>query len=155
MRVGKKLAIGSGLGFGFALLGFLPLILMTLPNPRPVTIPGLAGERIGTYVNVSDSIYKLFPYATSLQEFPADALTAEPSSHIFLKYRQLDDLDSYNLYKWKGGDALPVAKDTNQEKTLELIPESRLEAGEYFVQAARDGMYGGTDYFYFRVSGGD
>ena len=155
MRPGKKLAIGSGLGFGFALLGFLPLILMTLPNPKPVTIPGLEGERVGTYVNVSESIFKLFPCAASLQEFPADALAAEPSSHIFLKYRQLDDPGSYNLYKWEGGDALPVEKDTSREKTLELIPESRLEPGEYFLQAARDGMYGGTDYFYFRVGGGD
>ncbi|MHB8859396.1 MAG: hypothetical protein ACYC6Z_07950 [Thermoleophilia bacterium] len=155
MRLGKKLAIGSGVGIGFALLGFLPLILMTLPNPQPVTIPELAGERVGTYVNVADSIYKLFPYAANLQEFPADALTATPSSHIYLKYRQLDDLDSYNLYRWDGGASLPLEKNTNEDKTLELIPESRLEPGEYFVQAARDGMYGGTDYFYFRVSGGD
>jgi hypothetical protein len=131
----------------------LPLILLTVPDPHPVKIPGLAGEIAGTYIQRADGLYRLFPYTAPVMTFPSDALVLDGAQpQVIVKYRQLDLLTAYGISRYSDSHEIPVQKTVDQSgKALYLQPTSPLAAGEYVVTAARDGADAGTDYFYFRV----
>jgi hypothetical protein len=131
----------------------LPLILLTVPNPHPVKIPGLAGEIAGTYVQRADGLYRLFPYTAPVMTFPSDALVVDGTQpQVIVKYRQLDLLTAYGISRYSDSQEIQVKKTVDQTgKALYLEPTAPLAAGQYMVTAARDGADAGTDYFYFLV----
>lgn len=150
----SKLVIAAGVGSVVLVVGFLPLLFLTLPNPEPVLIPGLEGERVGTYIALDNGLYKLYPYTAPAASFPEEAISVDSGPRIFVKYRQLEALSIYGIRTWSGNEEIQVNKDTSNDNVLEMTPESDLAPGEYYIVAARDGIYGGIDYFYFRVEGG-
>jgi hypothetical protein len=148
-----KIAIVASLGSVILGVAFLPFLLMTLPDPHPVKVPGLSGERVGTYVLRTDGVYKLFPYTAPLVTYPADALVVDdPRPQVVVKYRQLDSQNLYGILRYDGGQQVEVDKTVNSDtKSLELRPKEALAKGRYIITAARDGADGGVDFFYFRV----
>ena len=152
MNTKAKLAIVATLGLIIIGVAGLPFILLTVPDPHPVAVPGLAGERVGTYVLRADGVYKLFPYTAPVFSFPGDALVVDdPRPLVVVKYRQLDSLALYGIRPYGGADAVDVDKAVLAESSLQIQPMAPLPTGEYVITAARDGMFGGEDYFYFRV----
>jgi hypothetical protein len=137
----------------FIAVAVLPFILLWVPDPHPVKIPGLAGEIAGTYVQRQDGLYKLFPYTAPLMTFPADALAVDdPRPQVVVKFRQLDLLSKYGITSYSDSQDVAVDKVVDQAgKAIYLRPTSALGTGEYVVAASRDGADGGEDYFYFRV----
>ena len=131
----------------------LPFILLTVPDPHPVKVPGLAGEIAGTYVMRQDGLYKLFPYSAPLLTFPNDALVVDdPRPKVMVKFRQLDLLSLYAISRYASPQVPAVDKTVDQAgKILYLRPKEALNAGQYVISAARDGADGGEDYFYFTV----
>jgi hypothetical protein len=137
----------------FIAVAVLPLLLLSVPDPHPVKIPGLAGEVHGTYVQQSDGLYKLFPYTAPAMSFPADALVVDdPRPHVAVKFRQLDFLSKYRMASYADTREIAVDKVVDEPgKVIYLRPQGALSPGEYVVAASRDGAEGGEDYFYFRV----
>ncbi len=137
----------------FLAVAVLPFILLSVPDPHPVKIPGLGGEIAGTYVQQQDGIYKLFPYTAPMMAFPADALVVDdPRPEVVVKFRQLDFLSKYGITSYGSSQGIAVDKVVDQAgKALYLRPRSALGPGEYVIVASRDGADGGEDYFYFRV----
>ena len=137
----------------FIAVAVLPFILLLVPDPHPVKIPGLAGEIAGTYVQRQDGVYKLFPYTAPVMTFPADALVVDdPRPQVVVKFRQLDFLSKYGISGYSDSGEIAVDKVVDEAgKALYLRPTSALSPGEYVVAASRDGADGGEDYFYFRV----
>jgi hypothetical protein len=137
----------------FIAVAVLPFILLSVPDPHPVKIPGLGGEIAGTYVQQQDGVYKLFPYTAPLMTFPADALVVDdPRPQVVVKFRQLDFLSKYGITSYGSSQGIAVDKVVDQAgKALYLQPQSALGPGEYVIVASRDGADGGEDYFYFRV----
>jgi hypothetical protein len=131
----------------------LPLILLSVPNPHPVKIPGLAGEIAGTYIQRADGLYRLYPYTAPVMTFPSDALVVDGAQpEVIVKYRQLDLLTAYTISRYGDSQEIQAQKTVDQTgKALHLQPRAPLAAGQYMVTAARDGADAGTDYFYFRV----
>lgn len=131
----------------------LPLILLAVPDPHPVKVPGLNGEIAGTYIERQDGLFKLYPYTAPLMSFPSDALVvADGQPDVIVKYRQLDLLGAYGISRYGDGREMAVQKTVDQTgKALHLQPTTALATGQYVVAAARDGADGGRDYFYFRV----
>ena len=147
-----KMAIVATLGLIVLGVAGLPFILLTVPDPHPVAIPSLAGERVGTYVLRADAIYKLFPYTAPVPLFPKDALVVDDSKpQVVVKYRQLDAIGLYGIRPYGGTKPVDVEKAVLAENSLHIQPKDPLPTGEYVITAARDGMFGGEDYFYFRV----
>lgn len=134
-------------------VAILPFLLLAVPDPHPVKIPGLAGEISGTYVERQDGVYRLFPYTAPLMTFPADALVVDgPKPHVMVKYRQLDLLSAYGIARFGESQPIEVTKTVDKTgKVLYLVPVVPLAGGQYVVLASRDGADAGTDYFYFRV----
>ncbi|MHB0867495.1 MAG: hypothetical protein ACYC6B_08675 [Thermoleophilia bacterium] len=147
----RRFQIAVVLGTATLVIGALPFLFLILPNPVPVRVPGLDGEIIGTYIARDDGIYKLYPYTAPASEFPAEALTVSDRPWITIKFRQPGSLGVYGIWSWSDNQPVPVRKNLFGEQRLELIPENALNPGDYYVAAARDGIYGGEDYFYFRV----
>ncbi len=139
------------LGLAVLLLGGLPILLMTLPDPVPVKKTSLEGERVGTFVEAEAGLFKLFPYTAPNPAFPPSAAVTGPQPKVFVRARRLDALSAYTIRPYPGGEPLPVDRRLLDPQTLELACGRPLPSGKYYVTAARDGMYGGTDYFYFRV----
>ncbi len=137
----------------FIAVAVLPFILLAVPDPHPVKIPGLAGEVSGTYVQRQDGFYKLFPYTAPMPSFPADALVVDdPRPQVTVKFRQLDFLSNYGITSYTDSREITVDKVVDEAaKTLSLRPVSALDPGEYVIAASRDGADGGEDYFYFSV----
>ncbi len=130
----------------------LPLLLLTVPDPHPVKIPGLAGEITGTYVQRGDGVYKLFPYTAPLMSFPTDALVVdETRPQVVIKSRRLDFLSSYGITTYDGSTAIAVEKTVDEGGALHLQPVVALGPGEYVIVASRDSADAGRNYFYFRV----
>jgi hypothetical protein len=152
VSVKAKLVVFASLGLIVLGVAALPLILLGLPDPHPVAVPGLEGERVGTYVLRDDGVYKLFPYTAPLFSFPGDALLVDdPQPRVVVKYRQLDSLSLYGISRYGTGQTVDVEKTLIADGSLRVQPTAPLPAGEYVITAARDGMFGGEDYFYFRV----
>jgi hypothetical protein len=137
----------------FIAVAVLPFILLSVPDPHPVKISGLAGEVNGTYVQRQDGLYKLFPYTAPLPTFPADALVVDDSRpQVLVKFRQLDFLSNYGITSYAGNQDMAVDKVVDQAgKTISLRPIAPLSPGDYVVAASRDGADGGEDYFYIKV----
>lgn len=152
MSKGAKVVIVATLALIVLGVAGLPFILLTVPDPHPVTVPSLAGERVGTYVLRADGIYKLFPYTAPAPSFPEDALVVDDSKpQVVVKYRQLDALDLYGIRPYGETKPVDVEKVVLAESALQIQPKDPLPTGEYVIIAARDGVFGGEDCFYFRV----
>lgn len=148
-----KLVVGTVLGAAFVALGLLPLLLLTLPNPQPMHLSTLDGERDGTYVDASSGYYKMFPFAEPATNFPPNVPVTSSRTAMYVRFRQMDSLDAYTVRSFSSGREVPVQKRVRSDRTLVLTPLAPLAPGRYAASAARDSMYGGTDYFYFRVAG--
>jgi hypothetical protein len=148
-----KVVIFGALVPVFIAVAVLPFILLSVPDPHPVKIPGLAGEIAGTYVQQEDGFYKLFPYTAPLLTFPTDALAVDDARpQVVVKFRQMDFLSKYGIVNYGDSTEIAVDKVVDQEaKAIYMRPTSALVPGEYVVVASRDGADGGQDYFYFRV----
>jgi hypothetical protein len=148
-----KVVIFGALAPVFVAVAVLPFLLLLVPDPHPVKVPGLEGEIAGTYVQQQDGVYKLFPYTAPLLSFPSDALVVDNAQpDIIVKFRQLDFLSQYGVVSYGDSTEIPVDKVVDQDaKLLHLLPKATLAPGEYVVAASRDGADGGEDYFYFRV----
>jgi hypothetical protein len=131
----------------------LPFIFLAVPDPHPVKIPGLTGEISGTYIQQGDGLYKLFPYTAPVISFPADALVVDTSRpQVIIKFRQLDFLSAYQIGRYGESQQIEIQRTVDEAgKALYLQPVSALSPGNYVVVAARDGVDGGQDYFYFTV----
>jgi hypothetical protein len=134
-------------------VALLPFILLSVPDPHPVKVPGLAGEIAGTYLHRQDGLFKLFPYTAPAMSFPNDALIVDDSRpQVVVKFRQLDLLDYYGITRYGDSLQIPVEKTVDQTgKALYIRPVTPLDPGEYVIAAARDGADAGEDFFYFRV----
>ncbi len=148
-----KVVILSALVPVFVAVAVLPFMLLAVPDPHPVKVPGLTGEIAGTYIMRQDGLYKLFPYTAPVMSFPSDALVADDARpQVIVKYRQLDLLTLYSIGRYADSQEIAVDKTIDQTgKALYLRPLDALPAGEYVIFAARDGADAGKDYFYFRI----
>lgn len=152
MSTRSKLLVSLPLAVIIAGMLFLPLLLLRLPNPKPVRVEGLPAKGSGAYIGTKAGVYRLYPYAERRASFPANApmLTAWP--RILIKYRQLAALGEYALFTYPTDRPIGIRKRViDAARVLELTPAGRPEAGRYYVAAARDGVYGGTDYYYFVI----
>ncbi|HZD60593.1 MAG TPA: hypothetical protein VE439_09110 [Anaerolineae bacterium] len=150
-----KFIIGVPIGAIFAGVLVLPFLLMLVPNPNPVKITSLANQRVGTYLDTGRGLYKLYPYSSSQANFPEGAPAAIEQPCVYIKYRQLDGLSSYGIYEYSSSQPVPVRKTIKSKSILQILPRGRLAPGLYYVTAARNGMFGGKDYFYFKVGSKD
>ncbi len=116
----------------FIAVAVLPLILLSVPDPHPVMIPGLTGEINGTYLQQQDGWYKLFPYTAQLMTFPADALVVDdPRPQVTIKFRQLDFLSKYRVVTYVGSLEIPTDKVVDEAgKVIDLQPQGALSPGE-------------------------
>lgn len=134
-------------------IALLPFLLLSLPDPHPVRIPGLSGEIAGTYIMRKDGLYRLFAYTAPAMSFPEDALIVDDvRPEVIVKFRQLDRLSLYGIDSYSDAREIPVEKTVDEaNKALRLRTRAALPTGEYVIVAARDGADAGWDYFYFRV----
>lgn len=155
MTLKAKLIPTAALGVAFVIIVVLPLLLLSLPNPKAVKVRGMQGIKAGTFLDAGEGLYKLYPYASTQDKFPAGAPSVGRKPSVYVKYRQLDELPAYGIYAYPTNQAVPVIRNIEKSKVLRLAPKSELRAGLYYITAARDGIYGGTDYFYFKVCPAD
>ncbi|MHB8841781.1 MAG: hypothetical protein ACYC56_08340 [Candidatus Aquicultor sp.] len=146
-----KLIPTAALGVAFVIIVVLPLLLLSLPNPKAVKVPTMQSVKAGTFLDAGEGLYKLYPYASTQDKFPAGAPSVGRKPSVYVKYRQLDELPAYGIYAYPTNQAVPVSRKIEKSNVLRLAPESGLHTGLYYITAARDGIYGGTDYFYFKV----
>jgi len=152
LRVSGRAVAVLVLGAAVALLVGLPLILLAVPQPRPV-VADLDDEHSGGFVTAGGVLYKVFLFTAAPLEFPvAQAARADPGAQVVVKARRLDGLSRYGLHSYDDGLLVPVVKSVPEPGVLRMTPEEPLAPGRYYVEAARDGAFGGRDYFYFSVS---
>jgi hypothetical protein len=148
-----KIVMVVVLGSAFVSLGMLPLLYLTLPDPQPMSLRTLEDERVGTYVDATNGFSKMFPFTDQVTTFPPRVPTASAVTRVYVRYRQLDVLTAYSLHAFGSGEEVQVEKRVRSDKTLVMRPVTALPLGQYYAVAARDGVYGGSDYFYFLVGG--
>jgi hypothetical protein len=147
-----KIVVITVLGTAFISLGALPLLFLTLPNPQPMLLGTLEGERDGTYVDAASGFYKMFPFAEPAMNFPPNVPVTARQTKVYVRYRQMDTPSAYSVRRFESGHEISVQKTVRPDRTLVMKPVLPLPPGRYYAVAARDGIYGGTDYFYFRVT---
>ncbi len=150
-----KLIPTAALGVAFVIIVVLPLLLLSLPNPKAVKVSTMQSVKVGTFLDTAEGLYKLYPYASTQDKFPVGAPSVDRKPSIYIKYRQLDELPAYGIYAYPTNQAVSISRNIEKSKVLRLAPKRELRAGLYCITAARDGIYGGTDYFYFRVRATD
>ena len=141
------------LGTAFISLGVLPLLYLTLPDPQPMLLGTLDGERDGTYVDAASGFLKMFPFTEQATTFPPNVPVTTRETRVYVRYRQIDVLSAYSVRLFGSGQEVVVEKTVRPDRTLVMKPVAGLVPGRYYAVAARDSMYGGTDYFYFIVGG--
>jgi hypothetical protein len=147
-----RIVVITVLGAAFISLGVLPLLFLTLPNPGPMSLTTLEGERVGTYVDAANGFSKMFPFAEPATSFPPNVSVTTRQSQVYVRYRQMDVASAYSVHAFESGREISVEKTVRPDRTLVMKPVAPLSPGRYYAVAARDGIYGGTDYFYFRVT---
>ncbi len=121
-----KIVILSALAPVIIGVGVLPFILLAVPDPHPVKVPGLAGEIAGTYVVRQDGLYKLYPVHCPDHVFPLGRpVVDDPQPQVIVKYRQLDFLSLM------GSAATVIRRDTRRA-------EDRRPGGKGSLSAARE-----------------
>lgn len=97
----------------------------------------------------------MFQFAEPAAEFPADSLNAEPTAHVIVRYKALDNLAVYSVRTYPEGHDVPVTKSADQVKrVLVLAPITPLPPGRYSATVSSDDPFTGTEYAYFSVGSG-
>ena len=149
MRADPRLLAALILGSIVLVVVLLPLMLLTIPDPTPVRVTSLAGERSGAYFQEGQGLYKVFPCPIVLKRFPVTALATNCRPRVYVKYRLLDRLNAYGVFAYPSEKPVPVTRKLLSDHVLELRPARPLLPGQYYVSAAKGGMYGGRDHYYF------
>ncbi|HEY3318551.1 MAG TPA: hypothetical protein VGK50_09030 [Coriobacteriia bacterium] len=151
MSAGKRAGLAVFLAASGLLVFLLPFSLMLLPNPAPMRVSDLSSAPTGVYLRASGAEYRVFPFGAEQSSFPGASGSAARDSVVLVKYRNLSDLAGYALHSFPSRSEVPVRRVVHaSEHVLELRPKP-LPAGRYYVTTTREGMWGGTDYVYFRV----
>jgi hypothetical protein len=147
-----KWAVGLAAGSLLTVAAVAPFLLMLLPNPLPVKVTDVAAQPPGAYIAIRSGTYHVFPRAEASDGFPKDALAADPGADVWVRYKELDAMRSYGIYSFPADREVHVSKTIARPGLLELRPVEPLPAGLYYAALSRDGIFGGTDFVYFRVS---
>lgn len=129
----------------------LPLLLLRLPAPQPVLVASVTAFRQGVFVRTPRGIYRLFPAPSIDSAVPGLVLPSRPQ--FLVRYRQLDHLAAYGLYRYPAGSPVPAAKQLLPHRVLGITAADPLSPGEYYAVISRDSAYGGSDYVRFTVAG--
>jgi hypothetical protein len=146
-----KWLIGIAAVLSVAIAAFAPFVLMLLPNPTPVRVADVRSQPPGIYIATAAGTFHVFPFADKAAGFPAGSVAADPGTGVLVRYRQLDNMDAYDLFSIDG-TKVATHKETSQPFLLRLQPVSALPPGQYYAAVAKDSVDGGTDYVYFSVA---
>lgn len=149
MTLRSKQMVGIAPAAMVIILGLMPLILLLLPEPEAVRIANLDGERSGTYLDGSDGLFKLYPYASLETGFPKTAPAAGRNPIFLIKYRALEAKTSYGIFAYYGS-LVPTDKTVKTGKIMQITPKTALAPGRYYLKTAKGSMYGGSEYFFFK-----
>jgi hypothetical protein len=147
-----RFAVGGFLVCSSLVVFLLPFSLMLLPNPAPKRVTDMTAEPTGVYLVVAGATYHVFPHAELQQAFPTEAAVARPDSTLLVKYRNLADPSLYAVHVFPGGAEVPLGRDDRASDHVLALKPRALPPGRYYLTTQREGMYGGTDYVYFRVA---
>ncbi len=149
----QKWAAGIAVGVMGLAVAVAPFPLLLVPNPAPHPVTGpLMDQQPGVFVASGAATYHVFPRADDVDVFPSDAPTVTPNAAVWVRSKQLDDTRAYEIVAWPGGKAVAVKYTTQANKLLSMTPRRALEPGTYCAHVSRDGLEGGTDFIYFRVT---
>jgi hypothetical protein len=142
-----------GLAFGTLVVGAVvaPFFLMLLPNPVPVRVQDMSSQAPGAFIATRGAVYRVFPRAERASTLPTGSLVTDERPTLWIRYRQLDQLESYSVHALDGAP-IAVDRDRSQPNLLRIQPKHALDPGGYYAEVARDGVDGGTDYVYFHVA---
>ncbi len=146
-----RLSTKAGLGIILFILGVMPLSMLFVPEPEAVRVSGLAGEISGAYLRAKAGTFKLYPYATLEKGFPKTTMATTTEPTFLIKYKALENLTKYGIYSFPESRAIPANKKKKTGNVIQVSPRSDLKPGRYYLQAAKDSMYGGSKYFFFRI----
>ncbi len=151
MTLRGRLVVGIAPAAMLIILGLMPLILLLVPEPEAVRIADLAGERSGAYLDASEGLFKLYPYASLATGFPKAAPVIGGDPIFLIKYRALEAKSSYGIFAYYGS-LVPTVKTVKTGKIMRITPKTALTPGRYYLKIAKDSMYGGSQYFFFQAS---
>ncbi len=151
MSLRGKLVVGIALTAMCTILGLMPLSLLFLPEPEAVRIKGLSGEQSGAYLDAPNGLFRLYPYSSLRTGFPKLVPQTGGEPTFLIKYRALEAKSAYAIYSYSGRQEIPAAKMEKAGKVLRVTPETALRPGRYYLKAAKDSMYGGSEYFFFHI----
>lgn len=146
-----RLVLGGVVGPAVVIIIGLPLLLLRLPAPRPVLVPSVTAFRQGVFVRTPRGIYHLFPAPSLDSALPG--LVLPPRPEFLVRYRQLDHLAAYGLYRYPAGQPVPAIKGLLPHRVLGITAAGPLPPGEYYAVISRDSAYGGSHYVRFTVAG--
>lgn len=149
----RKAWLVAAAAFGpmLAAVALLPLLFLSLPNPRPQRVASVMAFRTGVFVQAGEATYRLYQ-APQPELLTKSELTVGPQARVLVRYRQLDRLSAYNLYRWT--DGIPVSlKRRATDHLLVLEPAAPLPRGDYYAVLAGEGVYGGVNCVRFTVAG--
>jgi hypothetical protein len=153
MRRWQRWAAGIAFGLVVAAVAIAPFPLLLLPNPAPVPVKGpLVQQQPGVFVRSGTVTYHVFPRAEDAEKFPSDAPAVGTDAVVWVRAKQLDDPQAYEVVTWPDGAAVPVSVSTRDNKLLGMTPTSRLAPGRYCAHVARGGLEDGVDFVYFTVA---
>jgi hypothetical protein len=149
-----------------AAVGAIALVLVTLPflpavagiggsTVRYSYQPRLTPEVTGQFLQTARAPVKLFGWRDPQPTFPHDALRVHATDVRALVVRApaVDADGAYRLYDLERGGEVALVARGRTATTLSLVPARPLRPGRYAFVAAREGMFGGSDYDYLAVAG--
>jgi hypothetical protein len=151
MTARKRLLVGAGLILGAVAVAVLPFTLMLLPNPGPVRVSTFEQAGTGAFVGSESALFRLFPYAAAAPSFPHGVPSVRTDAQILVRTKSTEDFTSCRLTRFPSGEGVAIAPSTTSGRSARLVPASSLAVGRYVLSSPRGGMYGGTDFYYFRV----
>lgn len=153
MSRGQRWAAGIAFGLVVLAVAVAPFPLLFVPNPVPHPVSGsFMDQQPGVFVAGGGAAYHVFPRAEDVEAFPAEAPATTPDTAVWVRSKQLDDTRAYEIVSWPDGVVVPVAYTTRDNKLLSMTPKRALTPGMYCAHVSRDGLEGGTDFVYFRVT---
>jgi len=151
MTLRGRLVVGIAPAVMLIILGLMPLMMLLVPEPKAVKIANLAGERSGVYLDALEGLFKLYPYASLATGFPKAAPATGGNPIFLIKYRVLEVRTSYGIFAYSAS-RVPTVKTVKPGKIMQITPKNALAPGRYYLKAAKDSMYGGSQYFFFKAS---
>jgi hypothetical protein len=134
-------------------LPFIPAVTGLGEQSPKYSYQRFAREITGPFLNTPRGPVKLFAWRDPQSPYPRDALRVHASQirSLLVRAAAVDGPDAYRLFDLSHGGRIPLGVRRRSARSLVLAPARPPSPGRYLFVAAREGMFGGSDFVYLTV----